>query len=68
MPTVDGQTTPVRDGRLTWARRLMLMLPMLGPQELSDDAVAVVHRALDGIGATNRLAVAGRLLDRLNWR
>ncbi|MET8355148.1 MULTISPECIES: hypothetical protein [unclassified Micromonospora] len=56
------------DERLTWAQRLILMLPMLGPQELSEDAEEVMHRALDGIGATNRLAVAAALLDALDWR
>lgn len=56
------------DERLTWAQRLILMLPMLGPQELSEDAEEVMHRALDGIGATNRLTVAGALLDALDWR
>lgn len=56
------------DERLTWAQRLILMLPMLGPQELSEDAEEIMHRALDGIGATNRLAVAGALLDALDWR
>ena len=56
------------DERLTWAQRLILMLPMLGPQELSEDAKEDLRRALDGIGATNRLAVAGALLDALDWR
>ncbi|MGI5523372.1 hypothetical protein ACQEUX_20935 [Micromonospora sp. CA-259024] len=56
------------DERLTWAQRLILMLPMLGQQELSEDAEKVVHRALEGIGATNRSALARVLLDALDWR
>ncbi|WP_143194012.1 hypothetical protein [Micromonospora sp. CB01531] len=56
------------DDRLTWAQRLMLMLPMLGPQELPDDAGAVVNKALEGIGAGNRTALTAALLDRLDWR
>ncbi|MGN9807294.1 hypothetical protein [Micromonospora sp. L32] len=56
------------DERLTWAQRLILMLPMLGPQELSGDAEEAMHRALDGIGATSRSALAAALLDALDWR
>ncbi|MEU8329863.1 hypothetical protein [Micromonospora sp. NPDC048839] len=56
------------DERLTWAQRLILMLPMLGPQEMPEDAPEVVHRALDGIGATNRSALVGGLLDAMGWR
>jgi hypothetical protein len=39
------------DERLTWAQRLILMLPMLDPQELPGDAREVLDRALGGIGA-----------------
>ncbi|MFI7303760.1 hypothetical protein ACIBM8_11165 [Micromonospora aurantiaca] len=56
------------DERLTWAQRLILMLPMLGPQELPEDAENVMHRALDGIGAANRSALVEVLLDALDWR
>ncbi|PWU57037.1 hypothetical protein DLJ47_03920 [Micromonospora sp. S4605] len=56
------------DERLTWAQRLILMLPMLGPQELSEDAEEIMHKALEGIGATNRSALAAALLDALDWR
>lgn len=56
------------DERLNGAQRLILMLPMLGPQELPEDASEVMHRALDGIGATNRAALTAGLLDALDWR
>ncbi|MBC9002140.1 hypothetical protein [Micromonospora aurantiaca (nom. illeg.)] len=56
------------DERLTWAQRLILMLPMLGPQELPEDAEEVMNRALDGIGATNRSALIGGLLDAMDLR
>ncbi|MGC5309715.1 hypothetical protein [Micromonospora zamorensis] len=47
------------DERLTWAQRLIRMLPMLGPQELPEDASDVMHRTMDGIGATHRAALVG---------
>ncbi|MEW2331701.1 hypothetical protein AB0880_28350 [Micromonospora chersina] len=56
------------DEHLTWAQRLILMLPMLGPQELPEDAEEVMHRTLDRIGATNRSALVGGLLDAMDWR
>ncbi|MCZ7427799.1 MULTISPECIES: hypothetical protein [Micromonospora] len=56
------------DERLTWAQRLILMLPMLGPQELPEDAGNVMHRALDEIGAANRSALVEVLLDAMDWR
>ncbi|MEV4199693.1 hypothetical protein [Micromonospora globbae] len=56
------------DEQLTWAQRLILMLPMLGPQELPEDAEEIVRRALEGIGARNRSALAAALLDALDWR
>ena len=55
------------DERLSWAQRLILMLPMLEPQELPADAREVLDRALAGIGAANRPAVAAALLDSLDW-
>jgi hypothetical protein len=58
----------VPDDRLTWAQRLILILPMLEPQELPDDAGEVMGRALEGIGAANRPAVVAALLDSLDWR
>jgi hypothetical protein len=56
------------DERLAWAQRLILMLPMLGQQELPEDAEEVMHGALDGIGATNRAALATALLEAMDWR
>ncbi|MBM0238258.1 hypothetical protein JNW88_15870 [Micromonospora sp. ATA32] len=55
------------DGRLTGAQRLVLMLPMLGQQELPDDAGAVLDKALAGTGAGNREALAAAMLDGLDW-
>jgi hypothetical protein len=54
------------DERLTWAQRLILMLPMLDAQELPADAGEVIDRALEGIGAANRAAVVAVLLDSLD--
>ncbi|WP_344127918.1 hypothetical protein [Luedemannella flava] len=56
------------DDRLTWAQRLILMLPMLEPQELPAEAGEVLDRALGEIGATNRPPVVATLLDLLGWR
>ncbi|WP_166379734.1 hypothetical protein [Catellatospora methionotrophica] len=58
----------VPDERLSWAQRFVLLLPLLEPQELPDDAGAVIDRALDGIGAANRAAVVAELLDALDWQ
>ncbi|MBG0566478.1 hypothetical protein [Actinoplanes aureus] len=56
------------DKRQTWAQRLLLMLPMLGAQELSEDAEEIMRRALSDIGAANRPALARPLVDRREWR
>ncbi|MFF5081626.1 hypothetical protein ACFY36_31645 [Actinoplanes sp. NPDC000266] len=56
------------DERLTWAQRLLLMLPMVGAQELPEDAEQTMDRALDGIGAANRAVLAPILTRRLDWR
>ncbi|MFG2055072.1 hypothetical protein ACGFI9_13665 [Micromonospora sp. NPDC048930] len=56
------------DDRLTRAQRLLLMLPMLGPQPLPDDADAVLRDALAGVGAGNRSTIAAALVDTLDWR
>lgn len=55
------------DDRLTRAQRLLLMLPMLGPQVLPDDAEAVLREALSGIGAENRASLAAALRDAVHW-
>ncbi|WP_344075922.1 hypothetical protein [Luedemannella helvata] len=55
------------DDRLTWAQRLILMLPMLEEQELPADVGEVLDRALAEIGAVNRPAVLEILLDSLGW-
>lgn len=56
------------DERLSWTQRFILMLPMLDAQELPTDAEEVMLAALEGIGATNRLALAAVVLERLDWR
>ncbi|MEU8425169.1 hypothetical protein AB0C15_30285 [Micromonospora sp. NPDC048835] len=56
------------DDRLTWGQRLVLLLPMLDPQDLPADAGEVLDRALEAIGAANRAAVVAALLDVLGWR